>query len=383
MKLYMFWMLVLSGLFFVIKRDHSLQGGHNQMCEKLQSEFVEKMNAVDLAQCKHLYTKSLSFKSWEENTNKWLSTWGWSHLSVYSPQETDEIWSSKSKSIGVRIKDYSGQYLVQRAHNDSEFKKGDLFLSVNEKNKPSYDDIMYSGGSYLIKRQGVEVEVKATVLEYTWNDTVELKGRVLNVPSFRGEFFEDEKIEALIKKINEQRSQNLYVDFRNNYGGNIVAGLKFLSMFLCEETVIGEFNIPSKKGLGESDYPMTTEQSVQVEHMRKFERVFLRVPKREDCIRKEVSVLVSSSTSSTAELVAQAFIDLKRGRVIGEQTSGRMVLSSWDQIPNFPEGYYFAYPYALYKSISGATIENEGVDPDVYRTYSFDLESMGKDSFLN
>ncbi len=81
--------------------------------------------------------------------------------------------------------------------------------------------------------------------------------------------------------------------------------------------------------------------------------------------------------------MAQAFLEFEKGELIGEPTSGRLVLSSWDQVPNFPEGFYFSYPYALYKSAKGNVIEGEGVIPDVYRTYSFDLERMGKDSFLN
>ncbi len=243
------------------------------MCEKIQSEFVEKMNDVDLKQCKALYQSSKNFKAWEENTNRWLSTWGWSHLSVYSPKETDEIWSSKSKSIGVKIKNYNGKYLVSRAHENSKFKKGDLFLRVNGKKKPTYNDIMYSGGEYLISRLGEKMLINEKVEEHIWSDGVELVGDLLIIPSFRGEFFEDKKLNELKNKIKKIKSKTLHVDLRQNFGGNVAAGLKFLSLFFCKATIVGEFKIPSKKGLGVSDYPLTTSQSYQVEYKRGFEKV--------------------------------------------------------------------------------------------------------------
>ncbi len=383
MKLYVFWMALVAMVLFTVQRDQGLEKGHVQMCEKIKDNFVEELTAEEFEQCKSLYARSISFKSWEENTNSWLATWGWSHLAVYSPSESDEIWSSKSESIGVKLKSFEGKQLVYRAHPSSVFKRGDVFLKVNGKLNPSYDDIMHAGGEYTVERKNKEITLSVEVKNYTWNDKVEIKKNIIKVPSFRGEFFKDESVVEIINQLNSVKEDELYVDLRDNYGGNIAAGLRFLAMFLCEEKVVGEFNIPSKREFGESNYPLSIKQSIQVEHLKKYGKVFLKVPKIKECISKKVSVLVNSSTSSTAELVAQAFIDTNRGKVIGEQTSGRMVLSSWDQVPNFPDGFYFSYPYALYKSLSGAEIEKEGVLPDEYKTYSFDLERMGKDSFIN
>ncbi len=382
MKLYVFWMLMLSAVFFVIERDRGLARGHTEMCESLRDNFVERFEPHDFEDCKDLYSRSISFKGWEKRTNKWLATWGWSHLAVYSPSESSEIWDSKTENVGVKLKAFYGKQLVYRAHPDSLFKRGDVFLEVNGKKEFTYDEIMHSGGEYLIERQKENLRLNVEVKNYSWNDEVEITKNIIKVPSFRGEFFNEENIKEITKELKSIKENKIYIDLRDNFGGNIAAGLRFLSMFLCEEVVVGEFRIPSKKDLGVSDYPLSIEQDVQVEHLKKYGKVFLRVPQNPDCIRKKTSVLVNGMTSSTAELVAQAFIDTERGKVVGEQTSGRMVLSSWDQVPNFPEGFYFSYPYALYKSVSGAEIEKEGVLPDEYRTYSFDVEKTGRDSFL-
>ncbi len=353
------------------------------MCERIKEDFVVKINDDELKECKSIYSRSSSFKTWKTNTNSWFKRWRWSHLAVYSPLESNEIWNSKVEHIGVKLKYFKGKYLVYRAHPDSVFKRGDVFIKVNREKNLSHHRILYSGGDYVIERKGKVKSFKVKVQKYTWNDKVKVVGNIIRVLSFRGEFFDNKAILDVMNRASKIKDDKIYIDLRDNYGGNIAAGLRFLSMFLCKETVVGEFTIPSKKGLGRSDYPLSVKQSVQVAHLKKHGKVFLRVPKTNYCISKKIFVLVNSLTSSTAELVAQAFIDTNRGRVIGEKTSGKMVLSSWEQVSNFPKGFYFSYPYALYKSLSGAYIEEKGVFPDIYKTYSFDLERMGKDSFIN
>lgn len=389
MKLQFLWLFLLSLTVFIYTRDAGLRYGHKAMCTKLKNDFVEKITPSEFDQCLEIFDRSLTFKDWEANTNAWLGSWGWSHLSVYSPSESTEIWESKTKNIGVRIKNIENRLLVYQAHPDSVFKRGDLFVEVNGE-EPLYEsDIINESGEFKIVRGGEEMKLVVEPGEFSWNDKVEFRvegegaKNIMKVPSFRGEFFNDEALLKIREKIDNIESDWIYLDLRDNVGGNIASALRLMSLFVCDETVIGAFRIPSREGRGESDYPLTVDQSVQVNHMKNYGEVKLRIPKNKNCSSKKVKVLVNSRTASTAELVAQAFIDLKRGQVLGEQTSGRMVLSSWDQIVYFPDGFYFSHPYALYASKSGFAIEGEGVLPGLFKTYVLDLETAGLDSFLN
>ncbi len=383
MKLYVLWMFLVALVFFSIQRDKGLKAGHIKMCKKITEEFVEKFNANEFEHCKSIYTRSGSFRAWKANMNSWFKNWGWSHFAVYSPFESNEIWKSETKNIGVKFKYFKGKYLVYRAHPDSVFKRGDVLVKINKEKLPLRYGILHSGGNYIVKRKGKIKILKVKVQKYIWNDRVQIVDNIIKVLSFRGEFFNDKAIVDVMNGVRKIKGNKIYIDLRDNYGGNIAAGLRFLSIFLCEEIVVGEFSIPSKKEFGSSDYPLSVKQSIQVPYLKKYGKVFLRVPKANYCTNKKIFVLVNSITSSTAEIVAQAFIDTNRGKVIGERTSGRVVLSSWEPIFNFPDGFYFSYPYAFYKSLSGAYIERKGVSPHIYKTYSFDLEKMGKDSFIN
>jgi hypothetical protein len=383
MKLLFLWLSLVAATAFIYQRDSGLRYGHHEMCKKLQNDFVEKITSEEFRQCLKIYDKVVSFKDWEIKTNAWLGSWGWSHLSVYSPSESTEIWESKSNNIGVRLKTIENKIIVYKAHPDSVFKRGDLFIEVNGQTPLYESDILNEVGSFKIQRDGKEILLDVKTGDYFWNDKVEFTKNIMKVPSFRGEFFKDEALKEIIKKISLIQEDLIYLDLRDNIGGNVASAIRLMSVFVCDESVIGSFKIPSREEFGSSDYPLTVDQSVQVEHMKRYGEVKLRVPKNKICTSKKVKVLVNDRTASTAELVAQAFIDLKRGTVVGEKTSGRMVLSSWDQIVYFPEGFYFSHPYALYASISGSAIEGEGVLPETFKTYVLDFEILGRDSFLD
>jgi len=381
MKLYTIWFLLLFCISVFLKRDQGLRYGHYEMCLKLKRDFVEKITKDEIEDCNKIFDQVITFKQWETKTNSWLGSWGWSHLAVYTPQESSEIWQSKSKNIGVKIKTVEGKILVYRAHSKSVFQKGDVFLEVNGE-KPNYEsDVLNAEGEFKILRKEQVLTIKATSGEFYWDDQVQFEKNTVRIPSFRGEFFKDISLEKIKEAVNSIPDDLIYIDLRDNPGGNIASALRFMSVFLCDSTMIGSFRIPSREEFGESDYPLSVDQSVQVEHMKKYGLVHLRTPQNKKCSSKKVKVLVNRNTASTAELVAQAFQDLRRGDVVGEQTAGRMVLSSWDQIVYFPEGFYFSHPYALYNSLENFEIEGEGVQPNIKKTYLLEYEAKGLDSF--
>ena len=352
------------------------------MCLTLEAEFVEDFTEQDNKECLDVFARSLTYDTWEKEMNSWLGQWGWSHLMVYAPSKTEEIWESKTNSIGVKLRYIEGNYLVYRAHPESIFQKGDVFISVNGSNELKSSQILYDGGVYLIERAGENMTLSVEPKEFTWNDAIEIVAPYFRVPSFRGEFFLEQDMEYLTEELEKLNVDTLYIDLRENYGGNIGAGLKFLSYFLCENEVIGSFHVPKNKGKGENLYPQTVDQNSQLEVVKNHEFIGLGIPNTRYCYKGNVEVLVDSETSSTAEMVAMALREFRKAPVRGILTSGRMVLSSWEAVKNFPDGFFYSFPYALYTTSGGAVIESAGVFPDIEREYILAIEKQGKDSFI-
>jgi C-terminal processing protease CtpA/Prc len=381
LQLYVLYLLVAFTSFLSARYIHLYQG-HKKMCLTLEAEFVEELTQQDQKDCLEVFGRSLTFDSWEREMNSWLGQWGWSHLMVYAPSKTEEIWESKTVSVGVKLRYVEGAYVVVRAHPDSVFQRGDVFLNVNGQEDFNSTNILSDGGVYLVERNGESQTINVEPQEFKWDDRVEVKPPYFRVPSFRGEFFLEQDMDFFAEELSKLKLKTLYIDLRENYGGNIGAGLKFLSFFLCENQVIGNFHVPKNKGKGETLYPQTVEQSVQIDVVKNHEFIGLEVPKSRYCYKGDVEVLVDSETSSTAEMVAMAFREFKKAPVRGILTSGRMVLSSWEAVQNYPSGFYYSFPYAIYTTSQGKMIESSGVYPDIEKEYSLAFEKQGKDSFI-
>lgn len=377
------------GLLFVVfmftfySRGIHLKKGHHQMCEEIFREMAEPLPGEALEDCYSLFSMFSSLESWETKMNSWFAQWGWSHLAVYAPRKTKELWKSVTTEVGIKIKRVEGEWIVVRSHPDSPFEKGDMIVQVNDELDPSYRTVLRKGGSYVVIRDKKQVRLLARSLDYKWNDQFSLKENILKIPSFRKEFFDPAKIEHLRELLKAYDQETLYIDLKDNYGGNLGAGIIFLSLFFCEATEVGWIERARNDPDRVSDFPFTLDDFEQLEMVNENHRLTLQTNHSDDfCFKKKVEVLVNRSTGSTAEMVAQAFLDTDRGDVTGQPTSGQLVLSRWNSLIYFPEGYTYSYPIATYKTISGNEIEGVGVYPDNIKDYTLEIEMRGEDSFL-
>ena len=91
-------------------------------------------------------------------------------------------------------------------------------------------------------------------------------------------------------------------------------------------------------------------------------------------------VLTGPATASSAEITAAAVQDLKRGLVIGRDTSGA-VLSG--QFFDLPDGGRLAVPVADYRRKAGKRIEGVGVQPDIWVLPTLEDVRAGADPVLD
>lgn len=380
-----------QGIFFVLiilfasykVRNNAYFAGHKIMCEEMSQDLYEDPGLDFYRNCVDQFSSFSSFKSWEANMNSWLGGYGLSHFAVYRPSDTKELWDSTSEETGAKFKNIEGKWVALKVHPDSPFKRGDLVLAINEKTKFRYKDLHKKNGRFKVKRENETLKLDVEVKEYSWNDEIFFKApNIIEVPSFRKEFFDDNKnFLNILEKANSSANKEIIIDLRNNYGGNMGAGLSFLSYFFCTPVVIGYIERP-RSLKEEALFPQTLDDQSQMDMLTEYKKLTLKTFKKDFCTDKKLKVVIDSTTSSTAELVAQAFSDLKRARLVGQPTSGQLVLARWNDIANFPQGYSYSYPVAIYKTVFDVLIEGYGVYPDVIKKRDLVYESKGIDSFL-
>ncbi len=88
-------------------------------------------------------------------------------------------------------------------------------------------------------------------------------------------------------------------------------------------------------------------------------------------------VLVNRYSASASEIVAGAIQDYKRGLVVGHRTFGKGTVQKLDNLSTgqikITESKYFR--------ISGSSMQNKGVFPDIVLPSTWDIESVGESSY--
>jgi C-terminal processing protease CtpA/Prc len=203
---------------------------------------------------------------------------------------------------------------------------------------------------------------------------------VLEIPSFRSEFFEKPDWQKIASELPSYR--NLIVDIRENSGGNFVAMLRALSTFYCRGKFIGRLVQPRKSKPVKPAMDDDTADDYQISELDQFSEIGLKTFPDYGCYKGRVTVLISSETSSTAEIFAESFMSSGRGRVWGQPSSGDVVLAIWYLLPSLGPGYSVSVPEATYISNSGHELEGHGVWPQRELYYDLKLALQGKDSWI-
>ncbi len=92
-----------------------------------------------------------------------------------------------------------------------------------------------------------------------------------------------------------------------------------------------------------------------------------------------VVILIAAYTASAAEITAAAMQDLKRGKLVGRDTSGAVLMSSHYDLP---DGGQVQVPVSDFLRLDGRRIEGIGVQPDVWVVPTLEDVRAGRDPVL-
>lgn len=311
-----------------------------------------------------------------------------SHLEIYDANEVKNIWKGESTETGLEGDFVESEFVVFKVHQGSPsekagFKKGDIVESING-GQPSPWTAASDIGLYRVRRgdKTLELKMKAGTFQRDDSPTFERRGSqlVIRVPSFRSEFFDDKGLKKI--STNLLGAKIAVIDLRGNAGGNFVAGLRFLSILMCEPQEIGSLVKPKALDASEALLPDDLQDEHQLAVLERHHRVILKTYHKGECFRGALKVLVDGKSSSVAEMVTLALREFRHAVIAGAPTRGELLVGVWYPMDEVSPGVQISIPEAYYESAQGRRIEGQGVS--VTKTLYYKLPQMrsGIDSWI-
>ncbi|MBL7545820.1 MAG: hypothetical protein JNL11_18530 [Bdellovibrionaceae bacterium] len=309
-----------------------------------------------------------------ERGNQILSELKVSHLELFGPQESAAILTDTDLENGIESKFMDGELIITRIFPGSEAQKkglqsGDRVVLGKNESMGTYTLNRWRGELALERRKKiytVKLEPKTFTLQRPIRVS-EVEGvKIISVESFKSHYFDPQKLESVFAKINP--GDKVIVDLRGNNGGNFVAGLRVLTPFLCQPTVVG--HLKKNRDLGRVGYfDDDLDDEYQIQTLARYDSIALKTFKTKHCLPRPQMVLVDAQSKSTAEWVALAFRELFKTPIYGAGTAGELLVAIFYPLTDiWGPGVTISIPVAYYHSLAGKTIEGRGlvVDGNIY-----------------
>lgn len=293
-----------------------------------------------------------------------------SHLELFNQKENDAIWSDTDLENGIDARFMDGELVVTRVYPKSEanrkgLQRGDRVVLQKSESLSPYQLNHWKGKLTIERRKKVfQVNLVPEMLSIQRDMSVAatLGVVVLSIESFKSQYFGEEKISLIRSKI--KSTDKIIVDLRGNNGGNFVAGLRLLSIFICQPTTVGFMK--KNRDLGRIGFfENNLGDEYQIEVLNRNDSVGLRTFESKECLPKPVAVLIDAQSKSTAEWVALAFKDVLSVPLFGATSAGELLVGIWYDISHiWNHVVKLSIPEAYYESLNGFLIEGTGVPVD-------------------
>lgn len=353
----------------------------------LEDEPVKKWHRTCLRR-QRLVTPYSPRKLVIKDINNVLGLLNVSHLEVFDSAAVKSIWIGESKETGLETDFVDSELVIFKIHPQSPaekagLKKGDVLVAINGE-QPNPWDAQSQSGNYLIERQKQKMNIKIKTETIQRFEQITFspfdKGLVIHIPSFQARFFSDEKLQEISDKMTGKR--RVVVDLRGNSGGNFVAGLRFLSTFICKPEEVGRLVRPRAEKKTSVEMPDDLRDEKQIEVLNRHFEVLLKTFPTKNCYRGEVRVLVDGKSASVAEMVGQALKEFRQAKLLGNVSRGQLLVGVWYPLDEVGPGVQISIPEAYYISAQKHRIEGRGVDLDKVLYYDLDELQAGSDTWI-
>lgn len=324
-----------------------------------------------LAANKDEIDKATTEADFQEAVNKTLAGFGITHLSMQTPEQSEERVDGATVGLGVSVHVEDDGILIIRvvpksAAEDAKLQPGDLITEADGKvvhtpidlqgKEGQPVDLTVKGPNGKIRKVHVVRRKFSTVRpeELTWvdKDTALLKIYTFDLS------YNSERVDELMKKA--ANAKNLIVDLRDNGGGLVSNVQHFLGLVLPSHTAIGSFISKSlvDKYVSEEHGSPNDLKGMAAWSSKKIHTYDSGAP----VYKGHMVVLVNAGTGSGAEIAAAAMRETLGTPVVGSKSAGAVLVAL---MQNLPDGYTLLFPITDYITAKGVRLEGNGVTPDV------------------
>lgn len=368
--------LILLVFYPLIDKYHHFNNHIYQTCQFVYARVIPTSTNLTewLQSCRKksrtTYSQLANLERQLTEGNAILSELKISHLELFNEKESEAIWTDTDLENGLEARFIDGELVITRVHPNSEgarkvIQRGDRVLLSKTESLSPYELNRWKGKlKFLRGKTEFEVDLipKVQVIKRDMSVMGFQGVKVLSVESFKSQYFSDQKINKIKSQIHS--TDKIIIDLRGNNGGNFVAGLRLLSSFICEPTVVGYMK--KDRELGRIGYfENNLEDDYQIEVLNKFDSVGLKTFKNSNCFPKPIALLIDAYSKSTSEWVALAFRETLDTPIMGATSAGELLVGIWYDVSHiWGSVVKLSIPEAYYESINHYQIEGQGVSVD-------------------
>ncbi len=225
-------------------------------------------------------------------------------------------------------------------------KRGDIFVALNdqtltpENEHETFAKIPSKVGQAIkvtYSREGKKQDLHLTFATIT-ESSVQIKLIEKDVYLVSISDFQKNTAQEIKDYFKEKKIRGLVLDLRNNPGGLLLSGIETAELFIKEGLIV---EVKDSSGKASQTYPSQGFSTLEYGRL---------------------SVLVNERTASSAEILAGAIKDLKKGKLFGEKTFGKGSIQSF-----FPltEDLFAKVTMARFYTAGGKSFHKVGIVPDV------------------
>lgn len=382
------WKVASTGLLLAAAATQAISQATGDMTDAQKQDVLTKVEAVvtraafvpgaDFSKWPEMvkenqaeFDKAKSDQDFANVVNKLLNNYGYSHISLFTPEYGTMRQTQSKAGIGIRIQIEDDGLRVTAVFpnspaSDVGIREGDVVFESDGKPVRAVEDLAGTEGqaSKVKVRRGEDVkEFDVTRRKYStvipesiqWHEKV----AQIKIPTFDAGYSTENVNKIMLEAAS--KADAIVLDLRGNGGGRVVNLQHLAGYFLKpDEEPMGTFIGRQQVAAYEKEFGNSTDLA-KIAEFSKF-KVRARRTSADAVVNVPVAVLIDGGTGSASEMMAAALKEYKSSPVIGSKSAGAVLASQILPLGD-ERGFWIQFPMTDYVTIKGLRLEGNGVTP--------------------